>query len=57
MWSASDCRLDNVSAEIIGVLPKSFYRNTAIWVPLKMSSEWPAMRGTGAATYGRLRRE
>ncbi len=48
-------RLDNVDAEIIGVLPQRFHRNTAIWVPMKMSSEMAGMRGSGAVTYGRLR--
>jgi putative ABC transport system permease protein len=48
-------QLDGVSAEIIGVLPMRFYRNTAIWVPLKVTSEMAGMRGSGAVTYGRLR--
>ena len=48
-------RLDNDTAEIIGVMPINFYRTTAIWRPLKMSSNMTSMRGSGAVTYGRLR--
>jgi predicted permease len=48
-------RLDNDSAEIIGVLPMNFNRNTAIWLPLRLAGRMAEMRGTGASTYGRLR--
>lgn len=48
-------QLDDESVEIIGVMPMSFYRTTALWKPLKLSSEMAGVRGSGAATYGRLR--
>ena len=49
-------KLDNDSVEIIGVLPRSFYRNTPLFVPLKTAPESFARRGTGGATYGRLKK-
>jgi putative ABC transport system permease protein len=48
-------RLDTMTAEIIGVLPPGFYRTTPLWMPLKLSPQMAAMRGSGASTYGRLR--
>ena len=48
-------QLDDEAAEIIGVMPMSFYRTTALWKPLKRSSQMATVRGSGAATYGRLR--
>ena len=49
-------RLDNETAEIIGVLPKNFYRETAIWRPLKIQPQMNPQRGSGVVTFGRLRR-
>ena len=48
-------KLDTMTAEIIGVMPPGFYRTTPLWVPLKLSADMAAMRGSGASTYGRLR--
>ncbi len=48
-------QLDNVSAEVIGVLPVTFQRTAAICVPLRMPAKMTALRGSGAAIYGRLR--
>jgi putative ABC transport system permease protein len=50
-------KLDNESVEVIGVLPRSFYRNTPLFVPLKTRPESVARRGTGGAIYGRLKSE
>jgi predicted permease len=49
-------RLDNENHEIVGVLPPAFYRNTALWLPLKTSSVMFARRGSGVSNYARLRR-
>jgi predicted permease len=49
-------RLDDGSAEIIGVMPRSFFRDVALFRPLTTTGRMTAMRATGATTYGRLRR-
>ncbi len=49
-------RLDNQSYEIVGVLSRDFYRNTALWLPLTTPSAMSARRGTGVSSYARLRR-
>ena len=49
-------RLDNESYEIVGVLPRDFYRNTALWLPLRPRPAMSARRGTGVSNYARLRR-
>jgi putative ABC transport system permease protein len=48
-------RLDNETAEIVGVMPRTFFRNTPLWVPLKVTSAMAPRRGSGAVTYARLR--
>jgi putative ABC transport system permease protein len=49
-------RLDNDSYEIVGVLPAGFYRNTAVWLPLRPSPASHPRRGSGISNFGRLRR-
>jgi predicted permease len=48
--------LDNERYEIVGVLPRGFYRTTPLWLPLKTSAVSFARRGSGVSTYARLRR-
>lgn len=48
-------RLDNKSYEVVGVLPRGFYRNTAIWLPLQVPPTLFGKRGSGISTYARLR--
>ncbi|HXT71564.1 MAG TPA: ABC transporter permease [Vicinamibacterales bacterium] len=48
-------RLDNESYEIVGVLPRGYYRTTALWLPLKVSPAMFTRRGAGTVTYARLR--
>ena len=49
-------RLDDDSYEIVGVLPRGFYQNTTLWLPLKSPSASFAKRGSGVSNYARLRR-
>jgi putative ABC transport system permease protein len=49
-------RLDNGSAEIIGIMPKGFFREATIWQPYKATPQMTPMRATGSTTYARLRR-
>jgi predicted permease len=47
-------RVGDESTTIVGIMPAGFYRTTAVYRPLKLLGLL-AMRGTGAATYARLR--
>ena len=48
-------KLDNDDYEVIGVLPERFYRETALWVPIRLSGRLAEMRGSGTSTYVRVR--
>ena len=48
-------RVDNVPATIVGVLPRGFYRETAVWVPTKVAAAYVNHRGSGTPVNARLR--
>ena len=48
-------RVADDRATIVGVLPAGFYPDTMVWRPHVVPPVMHAMRGTGAAVYGRLR--
>jgi predicted permease len=49
-------RVDGATLTVVGVLPKEFYAETAVWRPmLPPSAVMVGRRGTGTPTYARLR--
>ena len=49
-------RLDDKTYEIVGVLPRGFYRTTAFWLPLTSPATPRARRGDGISNFARIRR-
>ncbi len=47
-------RVDNTPATIVGVLPSHFYRDVALWRPLRLTPQMFERRGIGTETLARL---
>ena len=48
-------RVQNEPVTIVGVLPRGFYTDTAVWQARQFSTQWLGRRGSGAPVIARLR--